>query len=299
VHPEDRQGMRDILEKAAQGEEDTSFENRVVAADGRSLQVQWSISMQVEGKVLAIGRDVTKSRQAEAKLSSYAKNLERSLDELDQFAYVVSHDLKTPLRGIYSLADFIEEDLEAGDRKAVGEHLDLLKNRVDRMQNLIMGVLAYSRAGKDLNERRPIPLGHFLQDVIDSMAIPEGFSVHFPSELPTVRFNPTKLQQVLQNLLSNACKYNGSDSGRVEIDCREVPGFWQLSVTDDGPGIPQRYHEQVFLMFRTLQSRDKIESTGIGLPIVKKIVEEAGGQVFIDPAYQEGTRVVFTIRREE
>lgn len=297
VHPEDQNEMQEALAKAGTSTEDTYFENRLLPEGKDLLFVEWSISMPLENKYLAIGRNVSLKRESELKLTSYAESLERSLFELDQFAYVVSHDLKAPLRGIYSLADFIDEDLETGDHKAVESHLNLLRKRVDRMQNLIIGVLEYSRAGKDLNTHATINLADFLADAVENMTLPEGFVVDFPSKMPSIQFNPTKLLQIFQNLLSNAAKHNPNSNGRAEIACRELPDRWELSVTDNGPGIPERFHEQVFTIFRTLKSRDVVESTGIGLPIVKKIVEEAGGVIYIDKNFEEGTRVVFSIVR--
>lgn len=295
VYEEDVAFTRAALSTANTAEGDTHFENRLVCRDGRLLRIEWSLSSPMNGKFLAIGRDITRKRDAEAQLKMYAESLERSLAELDQFAYVVSHDLKAPLRGIHALADFIEEDLAEGDLETVNQNLALLKRRTERMQNLIMGVLEYSRAGKELGQRDTIELGAFLREIVDGLAIPVDFQVEFSPELPTVSFNRTKLQQVFQNLFSNAIKYHNKSLGRIKIACRSLEDYWEFSVMDDGPGIPSQFHEQVFTMFRTLRSRDEFESTGIGLPIVKKIVEEAGGDIFIDPEYREGTRVVFTI----
>jgi signal transduction histidine kinase len=276
---------------------DLSLENRLVAADGSLNYVEWNISRPLQGKYLAIGRNVTLKRKHEEEITRNARSLERSLRELDQFAYVVSHDLKSPLRGIYSLADFIAEDLAEGNGPAVHEHLELLKRRVDRMQNLILGVLEYTRAGKDLEVRSPIVMATFLGQVGQGMKLPANFELNFPDQLPVVIFNPQKLRQILQNLISNAVRFNDKPQGRVDIDCIETPDSWEISVTDNGPGIEERFHEQVFSMFRTLQSRDDLEATGMGLPIVKKIVTEAGGSIHIDRGYAGGTRIVFSIVR--
>ncbi|HHG84001.1 MAG TPA: PAS domain S-box protein, partial [Bacteroidetes bacterium] len=242
------------LEAVNTAEGDTHFENRLTCKDGRLLRVEWSLSPPMNGKFLAIGRDITLKRKADAQLKMYAESLERSVTELDQFAYVVSHDLKAPLRGIYSLADFIEEDLAEGDHALVIKNLDLLKKRAARMQNLIMGVLDYSRAGKELGDRITIDLGEFLKEIVDALVIPIDFKVEFSPELPTIFFNPTKLQQVFQNLLSNAIQYHDRNPGKVVITCKSRGNFWEFSVSDDGPGIPQQFHTQVFTMFRTLKS---------------------------------------------
>lgn len=297
VHPDDRDAMKTAMAKVGASTEDTYFENRLLPKNKEPLYFEWSFSMPLEGNYLVIGRNVTLKRANELQLTRYAESLERSLAELDQFAYVVSHDLKAPLRGIYSLADFIEEDLGTGNQKAVESHLNKLRKRVNRMQNLIVGVLEYSTAGKDLEARSNIELNDFLADLVENISLADGFKVDFPDQLPAIHFNPTKLLQIFQNLLSNASKHNNRDAGIAWISCEELPGKWVFSVTDNGPGIPERFHEQAFTIFRTLKSRDVEESTGVGLPIVKKIVEEAGGSIHIDKEYREGTRVVFTILR--
>ncbi|MEM0997707.1 MAG: ATP-binding protein [Bacteroidota bacterium] len=297
MHPDDRATMRSTIAAVGSATQDTLCEAKLITEDGTVQQIDWHLSVPVDQKFLAIGRDVTAQRADQTQLRRYAASLERSLKELDQFAYVVSHDLKAPLRGIHSLADFIEEDLAQEEPQMVHNHLNLLRTRAKRMQNLILGVLTYAQADKQLERRESIILGEFLIDLITEMELPEGVSVLFGLELPTVHFNRARLSQVLGHLIANASQHNDKSEGRVEIAGREADQHWEVSVTDNGPGIPERFHEQVFTMFRTLHPQAEAAGTGIGLPIVKKIVESAGGQVWIDREYESGTRVVFTMVR--
>lgn len=240
-----------------------------------------------------VTEQVLARRQVEQKaeeLARVAAALERSNRELDQFAYVTSHDLKAPLRGIANLAQWIEEDLGGQVPAEVREHLALLKGRVHRMEALIEGILQYSRAGRAEGETEMVDTRALVHEIVDLLDPPEQVAIEV-GELPTILTPRLPLQQVLQNLVGNAVKHLGRAEGRVRVDARAHNGGWEFSVADDGPGIAPEYHERIFGIFQTLQARDKVEGTGIGLSLVKKIVEHRGGRVWVES--QEGAGATF------
>jgi PAS domain S-box-containing protein len=227
-------------------------------------------------------------------LAQLAAALERSNKELDQFAYVTSHDLKAPLRGIANLAQWIEEDLPGEVPADVKEHLDLLKGRAHRMEGLIEGILQYSRAGRVRGEIQEVDTAALVQEVIELLDPPEGVILEVPLELPSLRTERLPLQQVLMNLIGNAIKYVDPAGGRIRLETRELNGMQEFAVVDNGPGIAPEYHERIFGIFQTLEARDKVEGTGIGLSLVKKIVEHRGGRVWVESEEGAGATFRFT-----
>ncbi|HEX8391081.1 MAG TPA: PAS domain-containing protein [Longimicrobium sp.] len=223
-------------------------------------------------------------------LARSARALEASNRELDQFAYVASHDLKAPLRGISNLSSWIEEDLAGAATPEVKEQLALLRGRAVRMEALIDGILQYSRAGRVRAEAEAVDTGALVRDVVDLLAPPPGAAIEVAPALPVIVTERLPLQQVLMNLIGNAVKYGGGAQARVEVSAsRAGPGTWEFAVRDHGPGIAPEFHDRIFTIFQTLESRDRVESTGIGLSIVKKLVEGRGGRVWVESAPGEGS----------
>ncbi|SNC74884.1 His Kinase A (phospho-acceptor) domain-containing protein [Hymenobacter gelipurpurascens] len=226
--------------------------------------------------------------------------LERRNQELDQFAYVVSHDLKAPLRGIETASRWIEEDMGRELPEHIREFLLLMRTRVGRMENLISGILELARVGRTKQAEERVNVRELLQEILDSLAPPEGFKVELPSYLPTITTNRVQLQQVFSNLISNALKYHHQpEQGLIRIGCREERGQFMFSVQDNGPGISPEYHERIFVIFQTLTERDTLESTGVGLAIVKKIVERRGGTIRVESAEGQGATFLFTWPKEK
>ena len=214
--------------------------------------------------------------------------------ELDCFAYVTSHDLKAPLRAIANLATWLGEDLEGEIPEENQHQLQLMQSRVRRMEGLIQGLLEYSRVGCKGNSATIVNVADLLNQVIDSLSPPPGFAIAIAPNMPVFKTDPLQLEQVFSNLISNALRYHHQDSGKIEISFKDQGEFYEFAVIDDGMGIDPQYHERIFTIFQTLQARDTIESTGIGLSIVKKLLEERGDSIRVESQLGEGATFCFT-----
>ena len=229
-----------------------------------------------------------------------AKNLQNSFislnkinQELDQFAYVVSHDLKAPLRAINNLAEWIDEDI-GETTPDIRKNLSLMRGRVQRLENLINGILAYARIGRTKIEKSTFDICDLLQEIVESITYPPGFQFIFPTQSLVLKTEKILLQQVLVNLISNAIKYNNKPEGLVKVKVQPYPEHLEISVHDNGPGIPLEFQDKIFGVFQTIEARDTIESTGIGLAIVKKIVDEKKGSLKIASVPGQGATFTFT-----
>jgi PAS domain S-box-containing protein len=249
--------------------------------------------------------DITARKRAQAtlrrranKLARIARQLKETNHELDQFAYITSHDLRAPLRGIANLSRWIEEDMGERFTPEAHKQMELLRGRVHRMEALIDGILQYSRVGRDSIPVDEVDVGQLLREVIDLLAPPENVKVVIKSVMPTLRTEKLRMQQVFLNLIGNAIKHNPRPDAVVEITSRDVGAFYSFGVRDNGPGIAPEYHEKIFVMFQTLQARDKVEGTGVGLSLVRKIVEHQGGQISVDSREGEGAMFRFTWPKE-
>lgn len=223
--------------------------------------------------------------------------LEKRNQELDRFAYVASHDLKAPLRAINNLSHWIEEDLVDKLDEDTRQHLALMRGRVQRMDNLINGLLSYSRIGRMQYNSHKVEVGQLLTDIIDSLNVPPEFTIEIKGEMPTIVTKLVPLQQVFSNLIVNAIQHSDSQNGRITISVRELANFYEFAVADNGKGIEPQYHDRIFTIFQTLEARDTKESTGIGLSIVKKAVESQGGQVRVESQLGAGATFYFTWKK--
>ncbi|MCP4398352.1 MAG: PAS domain S-box protein, partial [bacterium] len=255
--------------------------------------------------ILGASLDITAHKQAEAALHILNEELElrvsqRTVEleainkELQEFAYIVSHDLKAPLRGINQLAHWLHEDyadLLGGQGQ---EQLDLLVGRVKRMDSLINGVLRYSRATRGSECEESVDLNMLVPQVIGMLVPPTHIAIRIEDELPAIPGDPIQLTQVFQNLLSNAVKFMDKAAGTITVTCEDGGEVWTFGVEDNGPGIEARHHERIFQLFRSCTSMDERESTGIGLTVVKKIVESRGGRIRVESMPGQGSRFSFT-----
>ena len=259
-----------------------------------NLQRELEIRKQAENSLKEKAIELEWSNRELLKITSLLKNRNR---ELDHFAYVTSHDLKAPLRAISNLATWLSEDLEGQIPAENQQQLDLMQSRVKRMDGLIQGLLDYSRVGRQNISVTVVNLSELINEAIDFLSPPPGFEIEIPPNLPTFATQALSLQQVFTNLISNAIKYHPQQQGKITILVEEQEEFYQFGVQDDGLGIDPQYHERIFTIFQTLQPRDSIESTGIGLSIVKKIVESQGGKIWVESQLGQGATFYFTWRK--
>jgi len=230
-------------------------------------------------------------------LSFNINELTKKNKELDQFAHIVSHDMKAPLRGIDNVVSWIEEDHKEELTPKVTEYLHLIKGRVVRGESLIRGLLTYARVGKEKESEENIDTRTLLEEVLENFSLKPGASITISKELPVIYSVKLPLLQVFSNLVSNALKYNDKINGVIKVYHKEYPDHWEFFVSDNGPGISKNYHEKIFMIFQTLKERDSFESTGVGLAIVKKVLDSRGEEIKLESETGKGSIFSFTWKK--
>ena len=306
IHPDDAEPLQERWAAALAAGETLEAELRLRRHDG---EYRWFLTRVVpvrdaDGGVarwFGTSTDIHAQKATEAELAARVaartRELERSNLELDQFAYVASHDLKGPLRGIENLASWIAEDAEPFLPEASKRHLSLLLGRVRRLEALLESLLTYSRAGRLPGLAEPVDTGALVQEVADLIAPPSSVTIEADEALPTLQTYRAPLHLVLRNLLSNAVKHAAAPELHVTVTATEADGpegFVRFAVADDGPGIPAEYHDRIFGLFQTLRPRDEVEGSGMGLAVVKKTVESLGGAIRVESAPGRGSTFYFT-----
>ena len=283
-----------LLEKVLAGAEIKHFETTRMRKDGELISVSITLSpiKDAMGKIVgisAIKRDITATKKIANMLSTRKRELEQINDELQKsnkeletFAYVASHDLKSPLRGIAQLSTWIEEDLASGENDAVKNHTELLRNRIKRMEKLLDDLLIFYRAGKAEGDVVRVDMNQMVNEIFEIQNNKPGLRLVINNSLPTLDTFTTPLELVVRNLFSNAIKHHDKDEGLIQISSKTIDeNFMEISVCDDGPGVPEKFHDRIFGMFQTLKPRDELEGSGMGLALIKKLVEGYGGRVTI------------------
>lgn len=253
----------------------------------------------------ALNREISERIHAETELKALNETLEqrvakrtaeanRRAEELEQFAYVASHDLKAPLRGIANLAGWLQEDLKEKLTETTREQLELLRDRVQRMHALIEGLLDYSRIGRTDESMESVNVADLLVEIVDSLSPPKGFKVDISPDMPILQTDRLQLSQVFSNLISNSIKHHGGKRGQIWIKMSDKGDFYKFTVKDDGPGVAPEYHDKIFMMFQTLETKDYDTDTGIGLALVRKIVQEHGGSIKLKSQEGKGAKFRFT-----
>jgi PAS domain S-box-containing protein len=268
--------------------------------DGEVFPADASISkLDVGGRRIytAVLRDATERRQTEAALSSQAEELARSNAELEQFAYVASHDLQEPLRMVASYTQLLARRYRSRLDDDAEEFIGYAVDGVRRMQELINDLLAYSRVGTRGGTFEPTDTDAIVRRVLSTLApaIEESGASVTSDELPTVVADAGQLGQLFQNLIGNAIKFRGTEPPRVHVSAERQPGEWVFSVSDNGIGIAPEFMERIWIIFQRLHSRAEYPGTGIGLAICKKIVERHGGRIWVDSEPGRGSTFRFTI----
>ncbi|HSH04263.1 MAG TPA: ATP-binding protein [Anaerolineae bacterium] len=278
--------QRFIAATVAQGFAQAREKEAILQAKNQQL-AEKETTLQAQNQQLA--EEVDLRRETE-------QQLRKTNERLDQFAYMVSHDLKAPLRGITNLAMWIEEDMEGNIPAEVKEHLTHMQERTTHMRQLINGILEYSRIDQQSSELTEVDVTQLLTEIIDLLTAPQGFKFEIIPPMYTFTTHQIQLEQVLLNLLSNAVKYHHEPmKGLTQISIKEQENFYQFTVADNGPGIAPEHHEKIFGMFETLGAKNSnVDSTGVGLAVVKKIVEEQGGSIWIESDKGQGAKFQFT-----
>jgi len=237
---------------------------------------------------------MTEAQNAKHYAEERSKDLVRSNKDLDDFAYVASHDLKAPLRGIDQLASWVAEDIEAGELDEVPENLRLMRGRVQRLESLLNDLLAYSRAHRQGFHLETITCQSFIEETFALVSPPQGFKLTIQGELPILSTVVAPFEQIIRNLLNNAIKHHHKTDGHIQVQCHEDEQYYTFSFKDDGPGIDNKNYDEIFKMFKTLKPRDEVEGSGMGLALIKKIVEFYSGKVYIESTVGEGSTFYFT-----
>lgn len=220
--------------------------------------------------------------------------LQRSNQELENFAYVASHDLRSPLAAIDQLSGFVLEDCENILPEESKEDLVELRRRVNRLADLVTQLLNYSRIGRKESDPEEVDVGEMLGEIREMLSPPEEFTIAIPDDLPTLVTPKAALYLVFRNLISNSLKHHDRRDGCITISGEADDTFWRFSVSDDGPGIAPEHHERIFQLFKTLAPKDDTNSSGMGLAMIKKTVEHYGGEVSIESEPGTGARFIFT-----
>lgn len=218
-------------------------------------------------------------------------------DELDQFAHIVSHDLKAPLRGISNVVSWIEEDHGSELSPKVQEYLHLIHGRLNRAENLINGILSYARIEKEAYESEKVDVKVMVDEIVLEEIKPPGLQIEVDNKLPTIITQKLPLLQVFSNLINNAIKYHNKPDGKVKIYSKEFGGEYEFFVEDNGPGIAQNHQSKIFKIFQTLQERDSFESTGVGLSIVQKILDARREKIKLQSEAGKGSVFSFTWKK--
>ncbi|WP_221798383.1 CHASE domain-containing sensor histidine kinase [Oceanobacter mangrovi] len=257
---------------------------------GRSRQNAIDYSHQVTRDLRVRQQELELARE---RLQQRNNELLEANKELDQFAFVASHDLKGPLRGIGQLAGWIEDDLRGTLSAQTRDYLDLLKGRIQRLESLLDGLLGYSRIGRDEGKPETFIIADRIRELFVLLAPPESFSLVCDDKVGEITTLSAPFDQVMRNLMANALKHHDKAFGTLKVKSWAANSKYYFSVSDDGPGIPQKYQDAVFELFHTLKPRDEVEGSGLGLAIVKKIVERYDGHVYVQSDGKRGTSFVF------
>lgn len=259
----------------------------------KNSTLEWNVCELTAKKKILIS--LMEDIQIEKRLvEKHALELAKSNQDLDDFAYVASHDLKAPLRAINHLTGWISEDLKAGNLEEIPENLETLQQRTLRLETLLDDLLTYSRAGREEEKISTINCNDLVEDVFQLYSVSSKFKIHITNNLPTFSTMLAPFEQVMRNFFSNAIKHHDKDSGIITVECKELDELYEFSITDNGPGIEPKHHEKIFKMFQSLQPRDQVEGSGMGLALIKKIVENYGGKVYLESTLGEGTTFYFT-----
>jgi PAS domain S-box-containing protein len=302
VHEEDKEYTRQAVKEIMNGVEVTNLENRCKRKDGGFISVLWSVRWDPnESLCYCIARDASDIKKAEETLKNYASELKRSNIELEQFAFITSHDLQEPLRTIMSFLALLEKKHAGNLDDKAKQYIHFAVDGATRMRRIILDLLEYSRVGQKADDIEEIDMNKLLEELVQlyHAIIQEKGAVIEWETLPVIRACKTPMLQLWQNLIGNALKYQRPGiKPLIRINVTETASHWQFSVADNGIGIKPQFFEKIFVVFQRLHSRNEYTGTGIGLAICKKIIENHQGNIWVESAEEKGSTFYFTISKQ-
>ncbi|HEY6527512.1 MAG TPA: PAS domain S-box protein [Cellvibrionaceae bacterium] len=299
VHPDDLDASEIALQAAINGNAPFDAEFRIVKPSGaqRYIKAQAFVLRDAAGiakQIYGVNIDITDRKNTEKHQEKLMRNLSIINDELNSFAYIASHDLKSPLRGIDQLAGWIAEDLEDKLDESTQKHLTLMQSRIKRMEKLLDDLLEYSRAGRHSGEQTLVDTRLLVQDIVELFGATQTIHINYLSPMPVFETHKVPLEVVFRNLIGNAIKHHPRTEIELYISANKHNGIFEFGVGDDGAGIALEHQQKIFAMFQTLRPRDKVEGSGIGLALVKKTVEGLGGTIRVESDGVSGCWFYFT-----
>ena len=307
VFPEIPDRWKDDHRRCLAGETFSSEEDSFTRDNGEVEWLRWELRPWYTatgdiGGLVMLTEFITEKKRHEQQLAKLNAELQRSNQELEQFAYVASHDLREPLRKVRSYSDLLVRRYDGQLDDRADKYIGYITDGAMRMMTLINDLLEFSRVGRGELTIKPYPLEQVLEQVISDLQ-PQmedtEAQIHIPLSLPVVQGNDVLLRQLLQNLIGNSLKYRGDDPPRILVDAVPAGAFWQISITDNGIGIAPEFAERIFVVFQRLHIREAYEGTGIGLAVCKRIVEHHGGKIWVDSQLGEGATFHFTLPRSQ
>ena len=290
-----------VFTKNAQREKgiSDSYEVKVRTKSGetRNWLISGAPSYDVHGNIsgtIGIHLDITERKKLEEKQIELLKSLENQNEQLNDYAHIVSHDLKSPLRNISALLSWTREDFQNKLGSDSLTNLDLMQNKVEKMDHLIENILKYSSIDNTIAKEEMVNTQEVVEDIISMIFIPEHITVNIKNQLPVIKADATRIQQLFQNLISNAVNYIDKEKGLVEIDVEKKNDTYIFSIADNGCGIPEENHEKIFKIFSSTSNHQT--STGIGLSIVRKIVDLYEGEIWLESEEGKGTTFYFSFK---
>ncbi len=277
-----------------------NYRAKIIIKDGteKFIQINGSLIRDKEGKAIAaqgIVRDITQETEIKVLLAEQKEELEISNKGLQEYAHIVSHDLKSPLRGISALATWLSEDYKDVLDDNGKFNLQQIQEKIEGMDALINGILKYSSITNKNSKNTKVDFNTVINEIIGVIFIPDHVQIRLKNTLPILNADKTKIHQLFQNLISNAVIHIEQEKGLVEISAEEQKDYWKFSVSDNGIGIPKAYHEKIFKIFQSIGKGER--STGIGLSIVKKIVDLYKGKIWLESEEGKGTTFYFTLKK--
>ncbi|MCU7494606.1 MAG: PAS domain S-box protein [Ignavibacteria bacterium] len=302
VHPTDREKLMKLIDDSVIGKKTLESEYRIITGKNKTKYVAtisqpvFSTSGNTE-RVFGTLMDITDRKLSQSRLERTLKELERSNTELEQFAYVASHDLQEPLRMMHSYAELLEKRYKGKLDESADDFLNFITGGAKRMQHLINDLLQYSRVSTRGKPFEPVDCMEVLSNVLDNLQVSieeSGAQITYDS-LPVVRADRTQLVQLFQNLLSNSIKFSDKPIPQIHVGLEEKESEWVFSIRDNGMGIDPEFFDRVFIIFQRLHDREKYPGTGIGLAVCKKIVERHHGRIWVNSVPGKGSTFYFSL----